>query len=83
MATRRTTFSKTQREQAKVAKAAAKRERRASIRAAEPVETGKVGEEHHVIEEIAALHERYESGRISLDDFVAKRDELLARIVIR
>ncbi len=82
MATRRTTFSKTQRERAKVAKAEAKRERRASIRAAEPVRVEKTDEQDQVIAQIAALHEQYEGGRMSLDDFVAKRDELLARIVI-
>jgi hypothetical protein len=83
MATKRATFTKIQRERDKRAKADAKRERRASLRAVKPLEATIGEDQHQVIEEIALLHERYEGGRISLDDFLVRRDELLARLVIR
>lgn len=82
MATRRPTFTKTQRERDKRAKAAAKRERRLSAQPEEPVENTIVADEHRVIEELALLHERYESGAVPLDEFLARRQELLARLVI-
>lgn len=82
MGTTRSTFSKTQRERDKRAKAAAKRERRLSTRTEEPVAHATVPDEHRVIEELDLLHKRYESGGLSLDDFLARREELLARLVI-
>ena len=82
MATTRPTFTKKQRERDKRAKAAAKRERRLSARTEEPVANTIVADEHRVIAELAVLHERYESGGLPLDDFLARREELLARLVI-
>ena len=81
MATRRTTFSKTQRERDKRAKAAAKRERRES-RSDEPVEAAPAVDENRVMAELTALNERYESGQISLDDFVARREELSSKLIL-
>ena len=81
MATRRTTFSKTQRERDKRAKAAAKRERRVA-RAEEPADAPAAQDENRVMAELTALNERYERGEISLDDFVARREELSARLII-
>jgi hypothetical protein len=81
MATRRTTFSKTQRERDKRAKAAAKRERRVA-RAEEPTDAPAAQDENRVMAELTALNERYERGEISLDDFVARREELSARLII-
>ena len=81
MATKRTTFSKTQRERDKRAKAAAKRERRES-RAEEPAEAPLPMDENRVMAELTALNERYESGAISLDEFVARREELSSKLVM-
>lgn len=92
MPTRRTTFSKTQRERDKRAKAAAKRERRAERSEEEEpdaTESGAAGagtapkvDEERVMAELAELHSRYDAGLMSMDDFLARRDELLSRLVI-
>jgi hypothetical protein len=81
MATKRTTFSKTQRERDKRAKAAAERERRES-RAEEPTEAPLPMDENRVMAELTALNQRYESGAISLDEFVARREELSSKLVM-
>ena len=84
MATKRTTFAKTQRERDKKAKAEAKREKRLTRSEEEPeVDTGHQDDPQRVMLELAQLHERYESGLVSLDDFVARREELQSRMVIR
>ena len=80
MATRRTTFSKTQRERDKRAKAAAKRERRAASGTDEDAPPAVEVDHEAVAAELASLHQRYDDGRIQLDDFVARRDELLSRL---
>lgn len=82
MATRRTTFSKTQRERDKRAKAAAKRERRVARAEEQPTDAPAAQDENRVMAELTALNERYERGEISLDDFVARREELSARLII-
>lgn len=85
MATRRTTFSKTQRERDKREKAAAKRERRANA-AAESAssETMALTPEDHdaIVAQLAALHVRYEEGRIALDEFAARQEELRSKLSI-
>ena len=85
MATRRSTFSKTQRERDKRAKAEAKRERRAS-QAQEPPEPAEpeqpVEDQQPVLDALAALHERYADGQLSLEDFEKHRDELRQRLHI-
>jgi hypothetical protein len=80
MATKRTTFTKTQRERDKRAKAAAKEERRQS-RVKEPVEVVIAADEDQVMADLATLHERYNAGVVSLDEFLIRRDELLAHLV--
>ncbi len=85
MATRRTTFDKLQRERAKKAKAAAKRERR--------LEKGEEGgddtldlrpEEElspaQLLERIEAVHERFADGKMSFEDFEEQKTELLTRL---
>jgi hypothetical protein len=86
MATRRTTFDKLQRERAKRAKAAAKRERRQE-RAAEgpeeapgtelPREDLTPGE---IMQRLDALHERYEAKQIDFESFEDQKRELLERL---
>ena len=85
------TFGKRQREQDKKAKAEAKRQRRqqggdtdtADEPAAEPARPG-AGQEstEDVLAKIAELHERYEAGTVSFDEFEATKAELMARIVV-
>ena len=83
MATRRTTFSKTQRERDKREKAAAKRERRANLAAeAETAEPTPQEDPETIIAQLAALHLRYEEGRIALDEFAARQEELRSRLAI-
>ncbi|MDQ4132524.1 MAG: hypothetical protein M3179_04790 [Actinomycetota bacterium] len=81
MATRRTTFSKTQRERDKREKAAAKRERRASL-AAEAAEPTPQEDPDTIIAQLAALHLRYEEGTIALDEFAARQEELRSKLSI-
>jgi hypothetical protein len=81
MATRRTTFSKTQRERDKREKAAAKRERRASL-SAEEAEEVPPQDPDDIMSQLAALHLRYEEGTIQLDEFAARQEELRSRLAI-
>ena len=86
MATRRTTFDKLQRERAKKAKAAAKRERRqekggdeegdvdldlASVEELSPAE---------LLQRIEAVHQRYAAEQISFEEFEEQKTELLTRL---
>jgi hypothetical protein len=84
MATRRTTFGKTQREREKRAKAAAKRERRIASEAQEPRPQAAMEtvDEERLLTELAALHERYADGQLSLDEFERRRDELRDRLSV-
>ena len=87
MAARRTTFGKTQREREKRAKQVAKREKKQAMSEVEPEEettsatTAPVDQEA-VISQLEKLHERYADGGMSLDDFEAAREELLARLTV-
>jgi Short C-terminal domain len=91
MATHRTTFDKLQRERAKKAKAAAKRERRLERRT-EAVETapaegspdGGLGmlSAAELLEQIELTHQRFAAGTIDQEEFEAKKAELLARLPI-
>jgi hypothetical protein len=95
MATQRTSFTKLQRDRAKKAKAAAKRERRlersAEARTASDetgVETG-VEENHEgpisaaeLLHEIEVTHQRFEAKLMSYEEFEEKKAELLARLPI-
>ncbi len=86
MATRRTTFDKLQRERAKKAKAAAKRERRQerSSDDASHVALDLAAEEElspgELLERIEAVHERFAAGQMSFEDFEEQKTELLTRL---
>jgi hypothetical protein len=80
VATRRSTFGKQDRERAKKARAAAKRERRFDRTPAEeaaegsgPVATMSVGE---LLQEIETLHARFADEAISFEDFEERKAEL-------
>jgi hypothetical protein len=92
MATQRTSFTKLQRDRAKKAKAAAKRERRLE-RAAEarsghadvpedgtPLE-GPISAAD-LLQEIEDTHQRFEAKLITYEEFEEKKAELLARLPI-
>jgi hypothetical protein len=85
MASRGTTFMKQERDRAKKAKAAAKRERQAEkTDGDEDTEATEVGEGAISAEElltiVAKLQQDLESGRIDLDEFEDRKAELAARI---
>jgi hypothetical protein len=86
MATRRTTFDKLQRERAKKAKAAAKRERRQERGAEDGSDEtlDLVAEEEltpgELLERIEAVHKRYEAKQISFEEFEEQKTDLLTRL---
>ncbi len=88
MATRRTTSDKRQRERAKQAKAAAKRERRqdrstdAELDDSEPSAVDELTTEQ-LVERIEALHSNYDAGTVSFEDFDEQKNALLDRIALR
>jgi hypothetical protein len=75
---------KQERDRAKKAKAAAKRDRRADKAEGEDVEPTEVGEGAISADElltlVAKLQEDLESGRIDLDEFEERKADLAARI---
>lgn len=82
-------FAKRDREKARQERAAAKRARRFGGRdgegeAAEPgaATTTSAQSQSDVLAALAALHETYDAGRMSLEDFEAARAELVAQIQI-
>jgi hypothetical protein len=87
MATRRTSFDKLQRERAKRAKAASKRERRQERAAGgdenDPVldipvdESLSAGE---LMQRLEVLHSRFEANSIDFDTFEEQKRELLERL---
>jgi hypothetical protein len=88
MARARSTFGKLQRDQAKKDRARAKMDDRQARRedkaaggdeAPEPVE---VVDQARLLEQFAALHEDLADGRISLDDFEVRQEELRAKMVV-
>lgn len=83
MSKQRATFSKRQRDQDKQAKAAAKRERRAtrpdSDDESPPDATGSYDQEG-VLTALASLHQSYDDGEVGLEDFEVRRDELRSRL---
>jgi hypothetical protein len=91
MATHRTTFGKLQRDRAKKAKAAAKRERRLERKAeaAEGTPTDAMVEDGlgelsaaELLEQIELTHQRFEAGTINQEEFEAKKADLFARLPI-
>ena len=93
MATQRTSFTKLQRDRAKKAKAAAKRERRlersAEARTASEENDGVEGtpaegpiSAAELLHEIEVTHQRFEAKLMSYEEFEEKKAELLARLPI-
>jgi hypothetical protein len=86
----RSTFGKLQRDQAKKDRAKAKAEDRQMRRedkaaaAAEATDTPSAEEvdQTKLLEQFAALHEDLAEGRISLDDFEVRQEELRAKLVV-
>ena len=90
MARARSTFGKLQHDQAKKDRAKAKMDDRLSRRedkaaASGHDETGPSADEvdqTQLLEQFAALHEDLAEGRISLDDFEVRQEELRAKLVV-
>ena len=90
MAASRTTFEKLQRDRAKQAKAAAKREKRQQRNAeggAEetPVDVTSYGEElsaGELLQLVEKLHKQFEDEVISFEDFEEQKAELMARLPV-
>ena len=91
MATQRTSFTKLQRDRAKKAKAAAKRERRlersAEARTASDENTVEETTEGPIsaaelLHEIEVTHQRFEAKLMSYEEFEEKKAELLSRLPI-
>jgi len=83
MSKQRATFSKRQRDQDKQAKAAAKRERRATRLDGgdeAPPETAGTYDQEGVLSALASLHQSYDDGEVGLEDFEVRRDELRSRL---
>ena len=85
------TFGKRQREQDKRAKAEAKRQRRqrggdSDASEQPPVELDRSSSERgsidDVLNKLADLHQHYEAGTLSFDEFETTKAELLAQIVL-
>jgi hypothetical protein len=90
MATRRTTSDKRQRERAKQAKAAAKRERRqdrSSDARLDDAGTGSADDDDLTTEQLLArieeLHADYDAGTVSFEEFDEQKSELVDRIALR
>jgi hypothetical protein len=90
MARARSTFGKLQRDQAKKDRARAKMDDRQSRRedkAADDLEgidngSGEVVDQTRLLEQFARLHEDLADGRISLDDFEVRQEELRSKMVV-
>lgn len=89
MATGRSSFAKRQRDMAKKAKAAAKRERKLEKddddlddEIEEPELDGPRLSNEEIMERVAELHLRYDDGEMDLDSFDEMKAELMAQMVI-
>jgi hypothetical protein len=85
----RSTFGKLQRDQAKKDRAKAKmddrlsrREDKAANQHAPDSPSGGEVDQTQLLEQFAALHEDLAEGRISLDDFEVRQEELRAKLVV-
>ena len=94
MSAQRTSFGKLERDRAKKARAAAKRERRQG-RSSEPEVEGEdsgstasrataagADSTAEVLQHLATIHERFEAGSISYEELEERKAELLARLEI-
>ena len=87
MATRRTSFGKLQRDRAKQAAQAAKRERRLERANAETDVDTVIPEEGELspaqlLTLVEQLHQAYDAKQIDFDEFEEKKAELMARITV-
>lgn len=91
MATGRSSFAKRQRDMAKKAKAAAKRERKlekgefdelGEDDEVEEQDQGPVLSNEEIMDRMAALQSRYDDGQMDLDTFDEERANLMAQMVI-
>jgi len=87
MASRGTTFTKLDRERAKKAKAAEKRERRLAVATEVPAPLQAVPLEGELsaaalLRLVEQLHEGFADGRVTFEDFEARKAELMARISV-
>jgi hypothetical protein len=85
MARSRSTFGKMQREQEKRSRAKAKQEKRLAKRDEEEPEEGAVTtaeDQASILDALAQLHEDLAEGRVSLEIFEAKQEELRSSIRI-
>lgn len=84
MAKHRATFGKLQRERDKKAKAAAKREKRATRGDVEGEPVDEAGANEHdqerILAALASLHRSFDEGNLSIDEFEERRDDLTKRI---
>ena len=87
MATRRTSFGKLQRDRAKQANAAAKRERRLERSSAEDEDAVVIPEEGELsaaqlLTLIEQIHKQFDDKQIDFEEFEEKKAELMARLPI-
>jgi hypothetical protein len=85
MAKSRSTFGKMQREQDKRTRAKEKAERREERRNAEPeapTEPAQQVDQSKVLLELAKIHEDLAEGRLSLEDFEVRQEELRELLMI-
>jgi len=84
MARSRSTFGKMQREQEKRSRARAKQEKRFAKRDEEPVDdegpVAAVEDQASILEALAKLHEDFAEGRIPLEIFEERQEELRSSI---
>jgi hypothetical protein len=84
MATQRTSFAKLQRDRAKKAKAAMKRERRQTAREmgehTETVDHGGELSPQELLEQVATVQAQFDAKQISFEEYEEKKLELLARL---
>lgn len=76
-------FQKQQREKARRERAAAKWARRVERGNATPPEPEPLRDQATVLAELAALHERFDAGLITFDDFEAAKSGLTAQLDVR
>jgi hypothetical protein len=94
MGAQRTSFEKLQRDRAKKAKAAAKREKRQSGEPmpdadGELIETPLAGDDHdgelsasELLERIEAIHRRFDAKQITFEEFEEEKADLMRRLPI-
>ena len=90
MGVQRTSFDKLQRDRAKKAKAAAKRERRQEKGNEEPqdeaplapLDEGAKLSASELLERVAEIHRRFEAKQMSFEDFEEAKAELMSQLVV-